>query len=113
MGVEVLTTDEWMAWYEGLDAQATKAVRGTVDALESLGLSLGAPYSSAIKGSKYALRELRTQAGGRPLRSFYIFDLERQVLLLIGGDKTGDDRFYEKMIPVAEKIWEQYQKERR
>jgi hypothetical protein len=28
--------------------------------------------------------------------------------LLIGGDKTGDDRFYETMIPVADKIYDKY-----
>ena len=27
---------------------------------------------------------------------------------LVRGDKTGDDRFYEVMVPLAEKIWEQY-----
>jgi hypothetical protein len=32
-------------------------------------------------------------------------------VLLIGGDKKGDDRFYERMIPVAERIWEQYLRE--
>jgi hypothetical protein len=28
--------------------------------------------------------------------------------VLIGGDKTGDGRFYERMIPVAERIWKEY-----
>jgi hypothetical protein len=31
--------------------------------------------------------------------------------LLLGGDKTGDDRFYERLIPQAERVWEAYQKE--
>ena len=26
----------------------------------------------------------------------------------MGGDKTGDGRFYETMVPLTEKIWEQY-----
>jgi hypothetical protein len=29
-------------------------------------------------------------------------------VLLLGGDKTGDIRFYVRMIPRAEAIWEQY-----
>jgi hypothetical protein len=31
--------------------------------------------------------------------------------LLIGGDKTGDDRFYETMVPKADKIYDNYLKE--
>jgi hypothetical protein len=57
------------------------------------------------------MRELRVQSGGAPLRVFYVFDPMRQAVLLIGGDKTGDDRFYDRMIPTAEKIWAQYLKE--
>lgn len=69
------------------------------------------PYASAIKGATFALRELRTQAEGDPLRTLYAFDPSRQAVLLIGGDKTGDDRFYDRMIPVAERIWNEYLEE--
>ena len=76
-----------------------------------LGVALPFPFSSALAGSRYPLRELRIQSGGRPLRVLYIFDPRRDALLLIGGDKTGDDRFYERLIPQAERLWEIYQKE--
>jgi len=69
------------------------------------------PYSSAIKGASFALRELRTQAEGDPLRTLYAFDPSRQAVLLIGGDKTGDDLFYDRMISVAERIWNEYLEE--
>jgi hypothetical protein len=100
-----------VVWYYGLDGQAAQAVRGSVDALEILGLTLGYPRSSEIKGTSFALRELWHQAGGRPLRTLYCFDLRRNAVLLIGGDKTGDPKFYERMIPIAERIWRQYLKE--
>jgi hypothetical protein len=29
-------------------------------------------------------------------------------LLLLGGDKTGDDRWYEKMVPKADAIYEEH-----
>jgi len=32
-------------------------------------------------------------------------------VLLIGGDKTGEKRFYERMIPVAERIFDEYLQE--
>jgi hypothetical protein len=110
--VEVIATDEWLAWYDGLDEQADDVMTAAVDTLRVMGVGLRAPLSSAINGSRYALRELRTQAGGRPLRTFYIFDFERAAVLLIGGDKTGDEGFYDRMIPIAERIWEQYKRER-
>jgi hypothetical protein len=42
---------------------------------------------------------------------FYIFDPRRDAVLIVGGDKTGDDRFYQRMIPIAEGTWETYCKE--
>jgi hypothetical protein len=39
---------------------------------------------------------------------FYAFDPERNAVLLLGGDKTGRNRFYDELIPVVEKIWEEY-----
>jgi len=111
--VDVVGTDEFSDWFESLQEPDKEAVAQRVDMLESSGLALGHPYSSAIKGTKYALRELRVQSQGRPLRVFYAFDPARQAVLLIGGDKTGDDRFYETMVPLAERIWEQYLAEQR
>jgi hypothetical protein len=54
------------------------------------------------------LRELRIQSVGRPFRVFYAFDPARQAVVLIGGDKTGDARFYERMVPLAERLWKEY-----
>src|SRR5581483_12146494 len=98
--VEVVATDEFTAWYQGLDQGLTDCVFRAVTQLEVAGVTLGFPLSSDIKGSKYALRELRIKCQGHQLRVFYAFDPKRQAALLIGGDKTGDDRFYERMIPI-------------
>ncbi len=76
------------------------------------GPKLPFPYSSGITGSKHAhMRELRVQSGGRPIRVFYAFDPRRSAILLIGGDKTGDDRFYQRMIPIADALYDTYIKE--
>lgn len=109
--VEVVTTDEFAAWYEALDLGDGEAVVRMVERLEHKGVTLGFPYSSAIEGSRIALRELRVQSAGRPLRVFYAFDPARDAVLLIGGDKTGDGRFYERMVPLAERIWDEYLQE--
>ena len=57
------------------------------------------------------MRELRIQSIGRPLRVFYAFDPRRSAVLLIGGGKTGDDRFYERFMPLADGLYDEYLKE--
>lgn len=41
-------------------------------------------------------------------RAFFVFDPLRQAIVLCGGDKTGDKRFYDKMIPIAEQVYSEY-----
>lgn len=105
---EVVVTDEFTGWYESLDDAASDDVYAAVEILGSVGVALGHPRSSAIKGACFPLRELRVQSNGRPLRVFYAFDPKRQAVLILGGDKTGDGRFYETMIPACERIWKEY-----
>jgi len=109
--VQVLGTAEFEEWFLGLSSTDAQAVVRGVGLLEAKGIALGFPYSSALGGSRYALRELRVQSSGRPLRIVYAFDPLRQAVLILGGDKTGDDRFYSWVIPKAEAIWEQYLQE--
>lgn len=92
--VEVVGTDEFEAWYLSLSDDEVRLVDRLVGLLEGSGFQLGHPYSSAVKGSKHAIRELRARSRSSPLRVFYAFD-----------------RFYERMLPLAERIWEQYVKE--
>src|SRR3954470_20270663 len=111
--VEVLGCTEFEEWFLGLGrADAPAVVRGG-GLLEARAPALGFPYSSALAGSRYALRELRVQCSGRPLRIVYAFDPQRQAVLILGGDKTGDGRFYGWAIPKAEAIWERYLQELR
>jgi len=109
---DVVVTDRFKEWYEALSMQEQEAVFRVVTLLEGRGVSLGYPYSSAIEGSRHALRELRVQHQGRPYRVLYAFDPERNAVLLLGGDKGGNERFYEQSIPIAEALWEQYLEER-
>ncbi len=108
---EVIGSDDFDEWFQSLDEAATDAVARVVDMLEMQGPVLPFPYSSAIKGSRLALRELRVQSHGRPIRVFYAFDPVRQAVLLLGGDKSGNDRFYETMVPQAERIFARYLQE--
>ncbi len=44
---------------------------------------------------------------------FYAFDPRRSAILLIGGDKTGDDRFYETFVPLADRLYDTHLEELR
>ena len=105
MAWEIEYTDEFGEWWDTLIRQQQKDIASIVGLLEQKGPQLPFPYSSGIEGSKHShLRELRVQSGGNPIRIFYAFDPRRTAILLIGGDKTGDDRFYEKYIPIADRL---------
>jgi len=56
------------------------------------------------------MRELRIQHRGRPYRILYAFDPLRTAILLTGGNKTGDKRWYEKFVPVAERLFAEHLK---
>jgi hypothetical protein len=54
------------------------------------------------------MRELRIQHEGRPYRVLYAFDPRRAAVLLIGGDKTGNDRWYDEYVPIADGIYDEH-----
>ncbi|GAG42999.1 unnamed protein product, partial [marine sediment metagenome] len=53
-------------------------------------------------------RELRVQHQGEPYRVLYAFDPRRVAILLVGGCKTGDDRWYDKFVPVADRFYDEH-----
>jgi len=109
MSWEVEYTDEFGDWWGGLSEDAQEALAASVRLLEERGPALGFPHSSGINGSKHShMRELRTQHGGRPLRTLYAFDPQRSAILLIGGDKTGDDRWYDVHVPIADRLYDEH-----
>ena len=74
-----------------------------------LGIELKFPHSSGVSGSRYAqMRELRIQHQGRPYRVLYAFDPQRNAVLLIGGDKTGNEQWYETSVPLADRLYERH-----
>jgi hypothetical protein len=106
---EIEYTDEFEAWWVTLTESEQDALVASIGLLEELGPQLGRPHVDHIKASKHAnMKELRTQVGGEPLRSFFVFDPRRTAILLIGGNKGGDGRFYERMIPIADRLYDTY-----
>jgi hypothetical protein len=109
VATEVEFTDEFGKWWDDLSPDEQDSVRVHVDLLRQFGTTLTFPYSSGIAGSRHThMRELRPQHQGRPYRVLYAFNPLRTALLLIGGDKTGDDRWYEKFVPIADRLYDEH-----
>ncbi|MFO2006254.1 addiction module toxin RelE [Pseudomonas sp. o96-267] len=109
MAWDVEYTDEFGDWWESLSADEQESVAVSVRLLEERGPSLGFPHSSGINGSRHGhMRELRTQHVGRPYRTLYAFDPRRSAILLIGGSKAGDDRWYEINVPLADRLYDEH-----
>jgi len=104
---EVEFTDEFGEWWDVLTEAEQESIDASVRLLEEKGPHLKFPHTSGVEGSKHShMRELRVQHGGRPYRILYAFDPRRCAILLLGGDKTGDDRWYEAHVPVADRLYD-------
>jgi len=109
---EIEATDQFIRWWESLTIDEQEDVAIVVLLLEQSGPTLGFPRSSAVRSSRHAhMRELRVQHAGRPYRVLYAFDPRRVAILLIGGDKTGDNRWYERFVPVADRLYDEHLEE--
>jgi hypothetical protein len=106
---EVEFSDEFGEWWNTLTAAEQTSVDFTVSLLQESGPTLRMPHSSGVEASRHShMRELRIQHEGRPYRVLYAFDPRRTALLLIGGDKTGNDRWYEEYVPRADAIYDRH-----
>lgn len=106
---EVEYTDEFGLWWDSLDEGEQESVDASVRLLEELGPGLPYPYSTDVKESRHGnVRELRIQHKGEPYRVLYAFDPRRVTILLIGGKKTGNVRWYRKHVPIADKIYDEH-----
>lgn len=104
---EVEFTDEFEAWWNTLPEEVQESIAHDVGILEQVGPGLGRPQVDSVKGSRFAnMKELRTQHAGEPYRTFFAFDPRRCAILLIGGNKTGDARFYQQFVPIADRLYQ-------
>lgn len=112
MAWDVEGTDEFASWFEDLNDEEQVSVGRVVELLVEYGPSLPFPYSSSIATSRHRhMRELRIQHAGRPYRVLYAFDPRRAAILLLGGDKTGNDRWYDEHVPIADTLYDEYLRE--
>jgi hypothetical protein len=86
---EVEVTDQFLEWWHGLTQYQQESVADRVDLLAERGPDLGRPIVERMHSSRHhTMKELRASKGGA-LRALFMFDPRRQVIELLGGDKSG------------------------
>jgi hypothetical protein len=77
--------------------------------LAESGPKLGRPRVDTLENSTFKnMKELRVQYQGEPWRILFAFDPKRQAVLLVGGNKVGNKRWYKENIPIADKRYQKY-----
>jgi len=89
-----------------------ESIAVSVTLLEIMGPNLPRPHSDTVKGSRFSnMKELRTQHAGNPYRTLYAFAPRRTAILLIGGNKTGNNNWYQTFVPIADEFYSKHLKE--
>ncbi len=102
-------TGQVAEWIKKLDEDAKEAIFKSLLILREIGPSLGRPHVDTVTKSRHKnMKELRVQNKQRLFRILFAFDYDRKAILLVGGDKRGDKRFYEKMIPLADALFDEH-----
>lgn len=99
-------------WANGLGQADAEALLAAIRVLRDQGPTLGRPLADTVKGSRHNnMKELRPGSTGRTeVRILFAFDMEREAILLVGGDKSDDwKNWYEVNVPIADDRFDQHQ----
>jgi hypothetical protein len=106
---DVEYTDRFEEWWTTLNEDEQEEISAKVELLEEHGPSLPRPHADVITSSKHSnMKELRGKVGYANLRVLFAFDPRRTAVLLIGGDKTGNARWYQQFVPIADQLFDEH-----
>jgi hypothetical protein len=101
---EALVTAEFEGWFRSLGPERQAAVSSSIARIAKEGPTIGRPRVDVIHGSR--LRKLKEARVDRGTRLLFAFDSNRNVVMLVGGDKTGKwNRWYPPMVKLAERLY--------
>jgi hypothetical protein len=93
----------YSTWFAKCSEELQNEILANLEVLKTMGPNLGRPRVDHIKGSTHQnMKELRVQFKGDPVRILFAFDPDRRAVLLLGGAKTGDERWYRRNVPLAD-----------
>jgi len=100
--------------FKALSEAVQDALLAEVGLLKRQGPDLGRPHVDTLNDSKYKnMKELRFNADNGVWRAAFAFDPERKAIILVAGDKAGEDqkRFYKTLIKKADKRFDDHCKQ--
>jgi hypothetical protein len=104
---EVEYTKLFETWWNSLSEGEQEEIAAKVDLLEERGPALSRPHADVIASSRHSnMKELRGKVKERRLRVLFAFDPRRRALLLLGGDKTDNPKWYEEFVPIADGLFD-------
>ncbi|WP_017579413.1 type II toxin-antitoxin system RelE/ParE family toxin [Nocardiopsis valliformis] len=96
---------DWLLVLAKEDPRSADTVVAAIDMLAEVGPILGRLFVDVISHSRiHNLKELRPRTtGDTAIRVLFVFDPDRQAVLLVAGDKAGRwKQWYDRNIPLAE-----------
>lgn len=101
--------EDFEEWLLAQTSSVRVGIASHIGLLAKFGPMLGRPQVDTLQGSTLPnLKELRVQLQGDPWRVLFVFDPKRRAIVLVGGNKRGDKRWYIKNIPVAEERYRRH-----
>ncbi len=114
MPYEVILLDEFADWLDEQGEEPRLRILAHLELLADRGPLLARPYADTLKGSKIPnLKELRVSYRREPIRILFAFNPKQQAVVILGGTKQADKRWYEVNIPIAEKLFVEYLEKQR
>lgn len=108
----VLLEADFEKWLFEQSEEVQNTILAHLKLLKEYGPALGRPNVDTLKSSILPnLKELRVQYKGSPWRILFVFDPKRQAIVLVGGNKQGNAKWYKKAIPLAEQRYQKYLEE--
>jgi hypothetical protein len=110
----IVVVEPAKTWLHGLrhtDRDTLQQVAAALDQLSREGPALGRPLVDSITASNLAnLKELRPGSTGRTeVRLLFVFDPDRDAIILVGGDKSGRwSSWYKDAIKLAEAAYSEH-----
>lgn len=109
MAWDVVYDPQFREWLMGCPHDLQDEILAHISLLKEYGPTLSRPKVDTLKGSTFPnMKELRVQCKGQPWRILFAFDPKRRSILLVGGNKRGDKRWYTKNIALADARYAQH-----
>ncbi|WP_371580422.1 type II toxin-antitoxin system RelE/ParE family toxin [Streptomyces sp. NBC_01314] len=117
MPFKIVVVEPALSWLHGLrqnDRGTLHQITAALNVLQQEGPALGRPLVDRITGSDLPnLKELRPgSSGASEVRVLFVFDPDRNAVILVGGDKSGNwSGWYRTAIKEAQEAYKEYKEE--